>query len=73
MISVINILQVSEYSSFVSLGSFIYRYFILSGVMVSGIVSLISLSDLPLLAWKYNRFLYINFASNHFIEFIDEI
>ena len=47
-----NILQFLEYRSFVSLGSFIPRYFILFDVMVSGIVYLISLSDHLLLVYK---------------------
>ena len=55
MISFISILQVSEYSSFVPLARFIYMYFILSDVMVSGIVSLISLSYFSLLAYRNAR------------------
>ena len=44
-ISFISILQFSEYRSFVSVGRFTPRYFILLDVMVNGIASLISLSD----------------------------
>ena len=40
------------YSSFVSLGKFIPKYFILSVAMVNGIDSLISLSDFSLLVYK---------------------
>ena len=42
----------SEYKSFVSLGSFIPRYFILFDAMINGIVSLVSLSDLSLLVYR---------------------
>ena len=42
----------SEYRSFVSLGRFTPRYFILFDLMVNGIVSLISLSDLLLLVYR---------------------
>ena len=40
---------------FSSLGRFIPRYFILSGVMVNGIVSLIPLSDLSLSVYRDAR------------------
>ena len=40
------------YSSFVSLGSFIPRYFTLLAAMVNGIDSLISLSDFSLLVYR---------------------
>ena len=40
------------YRSFASLGKFIPRYFILFDVLVKGIVSLISLSELSLLVYK---------------------
>ena len=40
------------YSSFVSLGKFIPRYFILFVAMVNGIDSLISLSDFSLLVYR---------------------
>ena len=40
------------YSSFVSLGKFIPRYLILFVVMVTGIDSLISLSDFSLLVYR---------------------
>ena len=55
--TLINILQFSEYRSFVSLSSFIPRYFILFDAMVSQIVSLISLVSVE----NCDRFLYINF------------
>ena len=51
-ISFTNNLQFLEYRSFVSLGRFIPRYFILFDAMVNGIVSLISLSDLLLLVYR---------------------
>jgi len=41
-----------EYSSFVSLGRFIPRYFILFVAMVNGIDSLISFSDISLLVYR---------------------
>ena len=41
-----------KYRSFVSLGRFSPRYFILLDVMVNGIASLISLSDLSLLVYR---------------------
>uniref|UniRef100_A0A8D1NHD9 Uncharacterized protein n=1 Tax=Sus scrofa TaxID=9823 RepID=A0A8D1NHD9_PIG len=49
LISFITILYFSEYRSFVSLGRFTTRYFILLDAMVNGIASLTSLSDLSLL------------------------
>ena len=52
LISFISILQFSEYRSFACLGRFIPRYFILFDVMVNGIVSLISLSNLLLLVYR---------------------
>ena len=51
-ISFISILQFSEYVSFVSLGRYIPRHFILFDVMINGIVSLISLSYLLLLMYR---------------------
>ena len=50
-ISFISILQFWEYTSFVFLGRFILMYFILFDVMVNGIISLISLSDISLLVY----------------------
>ena len=50
--SSLNVLQFLEYRSFVSLGSFIPRLFILFDVMVSGVVYLISLSDHLLLVYQ---------------------
>ena len=55
LISFMNILQFSEYKSFVSFGRFSPRYFILFDMIVNGIVSLISLSDLALLAYRNAR------------------
>ena len=52
LISFISVLQFSEYKSFVSLGRFIPRYFILFDVMVNRMDSLISLSDLSLLVYR---------------------
>ena len=52
LISFFSVLQFSEYRSFASLGRFIPRYFILFDVMVNGIVSLVSLSDLSLLVYR---------------------
>ena len=49
------------YRSFVSLGRFIPRYFILFIEMVSGIVFLISLSDFSLLVYRNARNFNINF------------
>ena len=43
------------YKSFVSLGRYIPKYFILFVVMVNGIVSLISLSVFSLLVYKNAR------------------
>ena len=45
LISFFSVLQFSEYRSFVSLGRFIPKYFILLDAMVNGIASLFSLSD----------------------------
>ena len=47
------------YKSFVSLGRYIPKYFILFVAMVNGIVSLISLSVFSLLVYK-NPVLYLN-------------
>ena len=52
LISFINVLEFSEYRSFVSLGRFTPRYFILLDAMVNGIASLISLSALSLLVYR---------------------
>ena len=43
------------YKSFVSLGRYIPKYFILFVAMVNGIVSLISLSVFSLLVYKHAR------------------
>ena len=49
---IISVLKCSGYRSFVSLGKFVPRYFILFDVMVNRIVSLNSLSDLSLLVYR---------------------
>ena len=49
----ITVLQFVEYRSFVSLGRFIPRYFILSDVLINEMVSLISISDLLSLVYRY--------------------
>ena len=59
LIDFISILLTSAYRSFVSLGRFIPKYFILFGVMVNGIVSLISLSDPSLLAYRNAVYFYV--------------
>ena len=51
-ISFIKVLQFSNYRSFTSLLRFIPRYFILFGTIVSGILSMISLSDRSLLVHR---------------------
>ena len=55
LISFISVLGFSEYRSFVSSSSFIPKYFILFDVMVNGIGSLISLSDLLLVVYRNAR------------------
>ena len=45
--------------SFVSLGRFIPRYFILFDEMVNGIVSLITLSDLSLLVYRNANYFFV--------------
>ena len=52
LISFIRVLQFSEYRSFVYLGRFILRYFILFDAMVNGKFSLICPSDLSLLVYR---------------------
>ena len=52
LISFISVLQFSVYSSFVSLGWFIPRYFILFVASVNGIDSLIFVSDFSLLEYR---------------------
>ena len=52
LIYFICVLEFSEYRHFVYLGRFIPRYFNLFEVVVSGMVSLISLSDLSLLVHR---------------------
>ena len=58
-ISFINVLPFLEHRSFASLDRFIPRHFILFEVMVNGIVSLISLSDLLLLVYRNARDFYV--------------
>ena len=55
LISFISILQFSMNRSFVSLGRFIPKYFILFIAMVNGIVSLISVSVLSWLVYRNAR------------------
>ena len=55
LISFISVLQFSTYRSFVSLGRFIPRYFILFVAMVNGSVFLISLSDLSSFVYRNAR------------------
>ena len=62
-----------------TLGRFFPRYFIIFDAIVNGIVSLISLSDSPLLVYgNATDFcilfcIYINFVSFNFTKFIDEL
>ena len=51
---------------------FIPRYFILFDAVVNGIVFLISIWYFLVSIKKCNKFLYINFVSCDFTEFIDE-
>ena len=55
LISFISVLQFSIYRSFVSLGRFIPKYFILFIAMVNRIVSLISLSVFSLLVYRIEK------------------
>ena len=55
LISFISVLRFSAYRSFVSLGRFIPRYFILCVAMVNGSVSIISLSDFSSLVYRNGR------------------
>ena len=55
LIYFINVLQLSAYRSFFSLGKFIPKYFILFIVMVNGIISLICISDVSLLLYRKAR------------------
>ena len=58
LISCICVLLFLAYRSFVSLGSFIPRYFILFVAVVNGIVSLISLFSFSLSVYKNERDMY---------------
>ena len=55
LISFISVLKFSAYRSFVSLGRFIPRYFILFVAIVNGMVSLVSLSDFSSLVYRNAR------------------
>ena len=55
LISFISVLQFCIYRSFVSLGRFIPKYFILFIAMVNRIVSLISLSVFSLLVYRIEK------------------
>uniref|UniRef100_A0A8C9EFF3 Uncharacterized protein n=1 Tax=Phocoena sinus TaxID=42100 RepID=A0A8C9EFF3_PHOSS len=55
LFSFISVLKFSAYRSFVSLGRFIPRYFILFVAVVNGSVSLISLSDFSSLVYRNAR------------------
>ena len=55
LISFISVLEFSAYRSFVSLGGFIPRYFILFVAMVNESVSIISLSDFSSLVYRNAR------------------
>ena len=55
LITFISVLQCSAYRSFVSLGRFIPRYFILFVAVVNGSVSLIPLSDFSSLVYRNAR------------------
>ena len=55
LISFISVLQFSAYRSFVSLGKFIPRYFIIFVAVVNGSVSLISFSDFSSLVYRNVR------------------
>ena len=59
LISFISVLKFSVYSSFVSLGRFIPRYFIFFVAVVNGIDSLISLSDFSLLVYRNASDFYV--------------
>ena len=55
LIPFISALYFSAYRSFVSLGKFIPRYFILFVAVVNGLVFLISLSDFSFLVYRNAR------------------
>ena len=71
LITFISVLYFSAYRSFVSLGMFIPRCFLLFVAMLYGSVSLISLSDFHHQCIGMQRFLCINFISCYFTKFID--
>uniref|UniRef100_A0A8D0U4R2 Uncharacterized protein n=1 Tax=Sus scrofa TaxID=9823 RepID=A0A8D0U4R2_PIG len=73
LISFISILQFSEYRSFVSLGRFIPKYFILFDAMLNGIVSLISLYDLSLLLYRNAVYFCVLILYPATAEFIYEL
>ena len=68
LISFISVLQFSICRSFVSLGRFISKYFILFVAMVNGIVSLISLSVFSLLVYRNARNLCVLFLQCMVLE-----
>ena len=73
LISCTSILEFSEYGSFVSLGRFIPMYLILFDVMVNGVISLISLSDLLFFVYR-NAVDFCTLISYHVTaKFTDEL
>ena len=74
LISFISVLQLSVYSSFVSLGKFIPRYLILFVAVVNGIDSLISLPDFLLLVYRnVSNFCVLIFVSCNLAKFTDQL
>ena len=63
--------RVQLFATPVSLGKFIFRYFILFIAMVNGIDSLISLSDFLLLVYRNESDFCIDFVSRIFAKFTD--
>ena len=59
LISFISVLKFPVYSSFVSLGKFIPRYLIIFAAVVSGIDSLIALSDFSLFVYRNENDFYV--------------
>ena len=71
--SFISILQFSDYKSFVFLGRFIPKYFIIFDVMVKGMFSLISLSDMLLLVYRNAVDFCLLIFYPDFAKFTDEL